>query len=270
MTLELSIVSANVKAGGVGREHNEDRLDKILAVISEQHPHVLAIQEALFWDDAHGQLFWHVQNTLGMRGFMAYRGSDMRTALFVAAPLQIRKASQLPHIPWRHGGVRVWVEAPGGWQITFGSAHMSVGSPTQRLAEAEQITSYFKAEEDERAQEVVRPTLTAVLIDTNCADQDTDLSQASRAVRHQLCHPNTHTPDTRPVDRIVEAGFIDLGTRTDDERQPTTCGHRTKVRCDRVFASPAYAQRAGAIEVVDSLGSSDHHFLRHTLTLSEI
>jgi len=257
MTDDLKLVGANIFEGAVGHDWTHDRFEAVLDLLAEQDADAIAIQEALYWTDNDDELLKRAEKRLGMHGFIAREGSDLHPAILVKPRLRITRTEHLPTNVWRHGAVLVVVETPGDRRLTLGSAHLSVGSPAQRFLEAEQLTSYFKPEEP-----------TVLLLDSNNAEWDTELGHVPQMVASMLALPGTRTPDTRPIDRLIERGFVDLAARTEHTRLPTTAGTRAvHVRADRILADPETAVVAGDVELIDTRGVSDHLWTSTVLSL---
>lgn len=256
----LTVMSANVLAGGRGRDgKDEDRFKRLLALLAQEKPDVLGVQEAYGWDRS--GTYEQVCAALGMTGVVTDTGSDMRVAVFVREPLEIvGDPLQMTGGVWRHGAVRVLVKTPEGHEVTFGSAHMSVGSTEQRLLEAEQLIMFFNTGGRRKV---------CVMVDSNSADEDTDTYGLDDRGRAMLCYTASSVPDVRAVRRLVmDGGFVDLAKRPGSRSQMTTVGRYPALRPDRHFGSEAYAPLAGMVQVIDSDGTSDHHFLRHSLLLA--
>lgn len=266
-TRKIKVMSANVKAGGVGRDRKEaSRFDKQLALLAAEKPDVLGIQEGLFYDDT--ERLGLIQQRLEMSyAYVARGSSDMRTAVFVRDPYKIVYGPHPNDAPltidhlWRHAAVRVIVETPEGVRITFGSAHMSVGSPSARLLEAESLTTFFNAGEEGDG------TLACIMIDTNTADGDTLIPISARRTSSLLCYRQSNRPDRRALEHLVWCGWRDLAARSDTTMLPTTVGKYPAIRCDAQWATEAYTARVGKLTLVDPCGTSDHRWLTHTLTI---
>jgi endonuclease/exonuclease/phosphatase family metal-dependent hydrolase len=262
---KVKFLTANLWAGGIGRSRTETRYLKLLDLLAAQGAHVIAAQECLYWHENDFELFHMAELALGMRGVLGVEDTGMATALFVAPPLAITRSRVFEggrSMPWRHGAVWAELALPGEQFMHVGSAHLSPRSRHQRLWEAEQISTWWKASGS-----------SLVGMDANTADRDTDLSgpDVPDDLRAALIHPETNAIDTRPMDHLTRSGFIDLATRDKQTRVPTAgIGRGAETRCDRLFASPAIAERCGRVEIIDTCGLSDHLWATVTYTVPKL
>lgn len=256
-TTEITLITANILAGGIGRSRSEKRFDAILELLAAQDGAAIAIQEALYWHEEDFALLHRAEQILGLRGVLAIEPRGMDIALFVGGPLALRSSRGITATPWRHGAVHARAALPDGQILTLGSVHLSPRAPEQRLAEAQSISTWWDPD-----------GLTVVMGDYNGPDHDTDLSTVRPEIRARLALPGTATPDTRGPDHLAAVGFIDLATRATDARTPTTGhGRDVETRCDRILASPDAAQIASKTVLIDTGDLSDHDWLSTTLSV---
>jgi endonuclease/exonuclease/phosphatase family metal-dependent hydrolase len=257
----VKLVTANILAGGIGRSRRETRLAPILERLASLNAQVIAVQEALWWDEDDFERFHLAERVLGMRGVLGREASGMHTALFIAPPLVIRRSRVIDGAPWRHGAVHAEVTTPSGTELVLGCVHLSPRSPTQRVLEAEALATWWQPS-----------GYTVVAGDYNSPDADLDVTGVRPYIRAELVLPGTGIIDTRATDHLVERGFVDLAAR-DGEERAATAGHGRDVanRCDRYMASPDAAAIAGKVEVIKTgdLELSDHDWLSVTLMLPE-
>ena len=86
----LTVMSANLLAGGIGRSRSENRFPKLMRHIAELRPDVFAAQECLYFDEQDQRLFGEAQRRLGMTGVLGISPrTRMHTAVLVRPPLRI-------------------------------------------------------------------------------------------------------------------------------------------------------------------------------------
>lgn len=262
----LTVLTGNLLAGGVGRSHTEKRFNHLIQAAADQNPDIMCFQECLDWDDHANALWRQARERLGMRGVLGRSPTGMHTALLARPPLRIEKPAVDSGGIWHHSATRALIawdadgDTPAG-AITVVSVHLHPHSPARRLLEAEQLSALA---------DPAHPALLAG--DFNTPDPNADLTglPAHRLVRVAL--PDTRVPDTRPVDRLTEAGFADLGAtahRAGDGggRFAPTTGHWPGKphadRPDRILANTPASAAIDAIEVVDGVAHlTDHLWLR--------
>ncbi len=270
----ISLLSANLLAGGIGRSRTEQRFAPLLEALAEQEPDVLALQECLYWDQDEHRLWDKAQQRLGMSGVLGISAdTGMHTALLVRAPLRIA-AHRVDHGKrWHHSvthALVVWDEhgalAPG--RLRVASIHLAPRNPLQRDWEAGELTDYAASDDP------------AVLLgDTNTPDRHTNLDDAPAHVLARYARVGTRIPDCGAIDRLVHAGMTDLADTADTGAVDLATsgaaparttghwpGHRVYSRPDRILANPAAAALLHDYTVITAAGHlSDHHWPQASL-----
>jgi endonuclease/exonuclease/phosphatase family metal-dependent hydrolase len=261
----ITVLSGNLMAGGIGRSRQETRFKHLMAAAAQQCADVVCFQECLYWHEDDNRLLHRAEDALGMRGLLCVTPTGMDVAVFVRKPLHVVASRHITGGVWRHGAIRavvVWPadgDLPSG-QMTIGSVHLSARSPAQRMLEVEQITTWFDADE-----------LTAVLGDYNVPDAHTDLAGADPRVLAALALLGSTEPDVRPIQRMIDAGFLDLASRGGVRPEPTTGhwpGKNLVNRPDRMMVSPPLAKLIDTVETVHDVADfTDHLWQRFCVHL---
>lgn len=247
----LTLLSGNLLAGGIGRSRTERRFEPLLRIAAELQPDAAAFQEALYWDEDDHRRLHEAEHLLGMHGLLGISPrTHMHTAIFVRPPLRVTAHRVHAGGIWHHSATRAVIawdtdETSEAGRITLVNAHLSPRSPTRRILEAEELTEL-----------AVPGTLTLLAADTNTPDRRTDLSTATARELARDARPDTRTPDTTPVDRLLRAGFLDLADLNGATRPARTTGYwpgkPIASRPDRLLATPAAANLLEGIDVIDT------------------
>jgi endonuclease/exonuclease/phosphatase family metal-dependent hydrolase len=184
-----------------------------------------AFQDCSGWRASGGQVLFHAEQFLGMRGFLvpsAHHGCDV--ALFVRQSTGLRVLAERHERghPYWYAVARITVAAPWpGATLHLVSAHLAPSSPSIRLAEAEALAL------------IAQDGVVIAGGDWNAmpaTDPEPDLGDIDSAfARRQL--------DRSPAHALEEAGFIDVAAYVDDLRP--TVGHAggLRYRSDRVYTT---------------------------------
>lgn len=273
----LTLLSGNLLAGGVGRSGTEARFEPLIHAAIEQAPDIVCFQECLSWQVDEQRLLRRAEAALGMRGVLGLSQNPrgMPTAILVRPPLRIAEHRVYAGGIWHHAAIRaliVWDAhnaAPAG-KLTIASLHLHPHSPARRLLETEDLT------------DLANPAHPAILAgDFNTPDRHTVLDSLPphRAARYTQL--NTLKPDTGALDRLLQAGFSDVGdqpahpargpaTNPGAIRPTPTTGHwpgkPLADRPDRILANPTAAPALDNVQVVATVADySDHLWLRASL-----
>jgi exodeoxyribonuclease III len=271
----------NIRTGGAGR------LDAITAVIREQRPDVLALQELRGFGRRGDPRLEALAGALDMRPVLAGSWFGQPVAVLVRAGARVLAAGPLRG-PLHHGAARLVVDTDHG-PLTVIGTHLYPHRGWRRLLEARWLA--WRA----------RPRgLVLLMGDLNSLDPWT--GHAQRVARLDPQHRARHlragsTVDTRAVAHLAAAGFVDLfrvagsgpghtvptayggaefggaefgASRPAGERRGT--GHTVTggLRLDYLLASPALARLACTCQVVTGGAAevaSDHYPLLARLDL---
>jgi exodeoxyribonuclease-3 len=217
---QLRVMTYNIKNGG-----DPDRLDSISRVIAAQRPDILALQELRRFDRSGGPMV-RLAETLGMRPFLARSRFGQPVAVLVSASAAVASAGAIRR-PLHHAAMRVTVHTDRG-PLSVISTHLYPYSGWRRLREARWLVSAMKREAMKReamkreAMKRERGPGGMVLLmgDLNSLDPWTDHAERlqhlpsryrSRHLRRGiLTRHNRGAVDTRAVEVLADAGFVDL------------------------------------------------------------
>lgn len=253
----------NVKTGGIDRggRHRApvDRLGDILAVIDQQRPDILALQELRGFDRRGGE---------GMRAFAAAAGMDAHlarsafgqpVAVLVRPPLRMTRRSA---VRWRlhHAAAIATVPTDAG-PLRVVSTHLNPFSPERRRREARWLAARYGS----------RRRLVALVGDLNSLDPGTD--HAERLARLAVAYRHRHlaadgTADTRAMAAFAAGGLVDVwpGAGAGDPlTAPTAQGGGAEfsgMRLDYVLASRPLAARVlrGYVARGGAAGYASDHY----------
>jgi hypothetical protein len=260
----LTLLSGNLLAGGIGRSRTETRFKPLLRIAADLKADAAAFQEALYWDEDDYRRLHEAEELLGMYGLLGISPTTrMHVAIFVRPPLRVTAHRVYSGGIWHHAALRATIAWPGGaaggaGRITLVNAHLSPRSPARRILEAEELADHA----DPHA-------LVWLAADTNTPDRHTDLSTATARELARDARPGTRTAETTPVDRLLDAGFVDLADPDGTTLPARTTGYwpgkAIASRPDRILATAAAAERTAGFEVIDTpelRALTDHRWLR--------
>ncbi|WP_091554555.1 endonuclease/exonuclease/phosphatase family protein [Micromonospora pattaloongensis] len=257
----------NIKTGGRDGD-GRSRLDEIIAVIDDQRPDVLALQELRGF--GRRGLLDRFARALGMTPYLARSWVGQSVAVLLRPPGEALSAGPIRG-PFLHAAARVVVDTDRGPLVVVGT-HLDPFRGRRRLREARWIAARLR-----------RDRMALLMGDLNSLDPWTDHAErierlsARYRSRHMLPGP-TDTVDTRAVAELERAGLVDLfrhapgGGR--EHTAPTTegGGHEfSGMRLDYILGTPAVAKLARACRVVEGGAAeraSDHYPVVAELDLS--
>ncbi|MBM0231239.1 endonuclease/exonuclease/phosphatase family protein [Micromonospora sp. STR1_7] len=266
----LRVMTWNIRTGGRDRG-GSDRLDRVVQVIAEQAPDVLALQELRGFD--RNGLMAAVAGRVGMTPHLARSCLGQPVAVLVRPPLRIVDAGALRR-PFHHAAARVVVGTSAG-PLTVLSTHLYPYSGGRRRMEAEWLAA--------AARRAPGP-LTLIAGDLNSLDPTVDhterLAGMPALYRRRHLRRIGDDVDTRAVARLLAAGLVDLwpssaagAPEADGLTVPTRFGGEefAGMRLDYLLGSPASAQRVRDCRVIRGGAAdtaSDHYPLLAELDLS--
>ncbi|NES31749.1 endonuclease/exonuclease/phosphatase family protein [Micromonospora terminaliae] len=255
----LRVMTWNIRTGGRDRD-GTDRRDRIAAVVADQRPDLLALQELRGLDSGGGLA--GLAERVGMAPHLARSCFGQPVAVLVRPPLRVLRASRVRR-PFHHAAARVQVGTAAG-PLTVISTHLNPYSGGRRRMEADWLAA------------AVRRTggdLTLLAGDLNTLEPAVDhtarLAGLAPLYRRRHLRRDGRTVDTRAVARLLDAGLVDLWPRTGGGEPagltvPTRHGGAefAGMRLDYLLATPALAATARAVRVVrggDADSASDHY-----------
>ncbi|MGC5022627.1 endonuclease/exonuclease/phosphatase family protein [Micromonospora sp. DT47] len=257
----LRVMTWNIRTGGRDRT-GPDRLDRVVRVVTDQRPDVLALQELRDFD--RGGLLADVAGRVGMSPHLARSWFGQPVAVLVRPPLRVLAAGPVRR-PFHHAAARV-VLATGAGPLTMVSTHLDPYSGGRRRMEADWLVA------------AVRPSRGALALlagDLNTLDPAVDhadrLAGLPALYRRRHLRRDGRTVDTRAVSRLLAAGLVDLypscgagAPEQDGLTVPTRFGGAefAGMRLDYLFGTAPVAALTRQVRVVrggDADTASDHY-----------
>ncbi|MEU7640929.1 endonuclease/exonuclease/phosphatase family protein [Streptomyces sp. NPDC039016] len=283
---QLTVLSWNLERNGAGDPAQRLRAHKLLASLN---PHLVLRQEMWGSETSGNQIMYELEDVLGLRGWL---GAQASTAVF-ADPGTFQPLREWPVVG------PMWAQPPTALTFRFKSAgtgsmplvvvsyHLGYASATNRLAEAEWLSTFADKTWTTRDGETVRvPALLAG--DNNSypapiTDDDVPLPDLKAiADRPHRLHRSFVGPggrrvmDTRPDEALRVAGLEDVArywsTASIDgkpalSRTVNACDtHGPDSRIDRIYATTDLLGAVTGVDVIEvPTTMSDHHIVRMRL-----
>jgi endonuclease/exonuclease/phosphatase family metal-dependent hydrolase len=249
----LTVMSFNILDGALG--YGEARWEAILLLVEEQRPDVLVLCECNGFEAGGATQLQELERRLGLRGSLALAATGYHVGIFARDAHWI---SAKPLHGFYHAALRAKLLIAGE-PLTVVGAHLCPFSAQIRLGEAEILAN--DAKPDERVLLLGDLNALSPLDDTREA-----LSAMSphRRARHRGI---TGQADTRSLEALMAAGFVDLADRLGvrEFTYPTSLREelsKPRVRIDYALATPSLAERATQFTVVrgpTAERASDHY-----------
>ncbi len=256
----LKVMTYNILEGG------KDRLDVIASVVRAANPDILGVTEANGWEVP--ERLRAVGDALGMRGVVGRATSGFHVALLTREPWAI-DSSGSEFYPFFHAALWAKIRLDKDRVLTAVVAHLDPFSPQGRLAEIRALCRH--AIPGERA---------ILMGDFNCMapgdDVDPSVLELPRNVLARFVRDGREPIefDRREIELAEWAGFVDVYRALNPKKPGWTlmttrygAALRSRMRIDFLFATPRFARRAVAAEVIESDESrraSDHYPLLTT------
>lgn len=247
----MRLMTYNILTGGVDHD-DSTRLARVLAIVQEQQPDVLVLNECNHFDARGNQTLHAVERQLGMRGVLARAATGFHVAIFVR-DLALVESEQVQ--PAYHAMLKVtalWGRQP----VTILGAHLCPFGGTHRLLEAELMTRFALD-----AEWVFAAGDLNAISPNDASRIDTSGWPERRRARHEF----QGTIDTRAIDTLQRAGLVDLALAADNPAptigmmQGTPESHRGRI--DYVFGTRPVAATLRSSHVVsndEARTASDH------------
>lgn len=254
----LRVMTWNIRTGGRDRT-GPGRGDRLVRVVTDQWPDVLAVQELRdFHRDGTAGRF---AEAVGMRPYLARSCFGQPVAVLVRPPWRVTAAAPLRR-PFHHAAQQVTLTTTAG-PLTVLGAHLDPYRGWRRLVEAGWLAAAVR-----RA-----PVDLAVLAgDLNTLEPGVDhgarIARLPEAYRRRHLRRDRRTVETRAVGRLHRAGLVDLFGRAGTgapETAPTRYGSGVEfsgMRLDYLFGTPPLAALARNCRVVrggETEYASDHY-----------
>jgi exonuclease III len=285
LSFRITVLSWNLENNGGGDAAQRIQAHERLASLN---PHLVLRQEMWGADTDGNTILYELESVLGMRGWLGPKSS---TAIF-ADPRLFQPVREWPRpgpmwvLPPTALTMRYLPAGKEATPLAVASYHLNHASSTNRVAEAEWLTTWADKKWTTRHGETVRmPCLLAG--DNNSypvpgieGDPALPVLEEIKDRPHRL-HRSYAGPDgarvidTRPDEALRTAGLEDVArhwaTRQGDKaavsRTVNSCKtHRPDSRIDRIYTTPdllAAVTDVDVIEVPEDV--SDHHIVRVTL-----
>ncbi|MBL1099505.1 endonuclease/exonuclease/phosphatase family protein [Streptomyces coffeae] len=284
--MQITVLCWNFERNGADDPAKRLRAHEKLVSLN---PHLVFRQE-MWGADANGNaIMYELEDVLGLRGWL---GPQSCTAVF-ADPRVFRTLRE-----WPNTGP-MWVLPPTALTMRYlpagneaiplavASYHLNYASPTNRLAEAEWLSTWADKKWTTPDGETVRmPALFGG--DNNgypAPGLDGDLAlpelakindQPHRLHRSYIGPNGTRLMDTRPDEALRTAGMEDVarqwatargGDKTAVSRTVNACEtHGPDSRIDRIYVTTDLLDAVTGVDVIEvPLDLSDHHIVRLTL-----
>ncbi|MGA3490449.1 endonuclease/exonuclease/phosphatase family protein [Micromonosporaceae bacterium DT55] len=261
----LRVMTWNIRTGGEDRG-DPQRLERVVEVVREQRPDLLALQELRNFRRA-GRLERFAE-AVGLRPYLARSSFGQPVAVLVRPPGRAVVAAPVRR-PFHHAAQRVVVPTDAG-DLTVIGTHLHPFSGGRRRREAGWLAAAVRA-----AGERV-----LLMGDLNSLDPWTDHAErvGSLAPRYRGRHLDGGRVDTRAVARLHdEAGLQDLyltaGPPGEGCTVPTSHGGAefTAMRLDYLLGTPAVAASTrfcGVLRGGRAESASDHYPVSAELDLN--
>ncbi|MDG4780009.1 endonuclease/exonuclease/phosphatase family protein [Micromonospora sp. WMMD961] len=265
----LRVMTWNIRTGGRDRG-GPDRLDRVVEVIDEQAPDVLALQELRGFD--RDGLMSGVADRVGMTPHLARSCFGQPVAVLVRPPCQVVDAGSLRR-PFHHAAARVVVGTSAGPFTVIGT-HLYPYSGGRRRMEVDWLVAAMRRS---------RGPLTLLTGDLNSLDPTVDhtaqLAGMPTLYRRRHLRRGGGAVDTRAIARLLAAGLVDLWPRcnvgapeADGRTVPTRFGGAefAGMRLDYLLGTRALAERVRDCRVIrggTADTASDHYPLLATIDL---
>ncbi|MGW0218207.1 endonuclease/exonuclease/phosphatase family protein [Micromonospora chokoriensis] len=265
----LRVMTWNIRTGGRDRG-GSDRLDRVVQVVEEQAPDVLALQELRGFD--RDGLMATVAGRVGMTPHLARSCFGQPVAVLVRPPHRVVDAGTMRR-PFHHAAARVVVATPAGPLTVFGT-HLYPYSGGRRRMEVDWLAAAMRRG---------RGPLTLLAGDLNALDPTVD--HTARLAGMPILYRRRHlrrrggAVDTRAIGRLLAADLVDLWParnvglpEADGHTVPTRFGgvEFAGMRLDYLLGTRALAERVRDCRVIrggTADTASDHYPLLATIDL---
>ncbi len=261
MVLDMKVMTLNVLLGG------EQRFEALRAIVAEQRPDLLVLEECLGWDD--GVRLRAIADAVGVPadgqhtilGVANARPSGRRYHVCVVSRTPFVR--QHVHAPpeLAHCIVEAELPLPGSDELLLLLAtHLVSSDEDSRLIEVDQLVTLISPE-----RLAARPCM--LVGDLNALDRDDPYpADLDRLLAAAGVDKYGHPPRFEVMDRLRAAGWNDaLRTRPRSDRWVTARRDRGGVvvntRTDYILVSAPLAARLTGADVIDVGSASDHHAL---------
>ncbi|SCL31219.1 endonuclease/exonuclease/phosphatase family protein [Micromonospora inyonensis] len=254
----LRVMTWNIRTGGRDRT-GPDRRDRLVRVVGDQWPDVLALQELRGFDAA--DVAERFGDAVGMRVHLARSWFGQPVAVLVRPPWRVLSAAPVRR-PFHHAAQRVTLATAEAGPFTVVSAHLDPYCGRRRLLEAGWLAAALRRAPGESA---------LLAGDLNTLEPGVD--HTARIARLPAAYQRRHlrrdgTVETRAVARLHRAGLVDLFTHAGSGK-PETAPTRydggaefSGMRLDYLFGTPELAALARDCRVVRGGATeyaSDHY-----------
>ncbi|MHC4606155.1 MAG: endonuclease/exonuclease/phosphatase family protein [Planctomycetota bacterium] len=261
----MKVLTYNIWDGGVN-EIGGDRQKKILSVLGDARPDIVALQEASGFDREERDTLAAWAKKLGMEGRLARAPTGYHVAVLARPPMKFLSAEAIHPALFTNACLSARLESPAGEVIVF-AVHLNPFDPDARLTEARHVARSAYAE---------HPVL--LMGDFNSFSPrdtvDASVRKLSRRVLARFIAAQEPAVgedppfDTRAIGILEWAGFVDVFRRLHPAEPgctlPTRCPRpreSAQMRLDYIFATEALVERAEKCEVIRTPASdfgSDH------------
>ena len=258
----MKLMTYNILNGGQDN-YNYDRLDKIISAIKSYNPDVLAVQEAMYFQQNKMKVFFRLENELNMRGFLAEANTGQHVALFVSKKAIVEEC-EIDTIHFHHAMIKIKVRLENERSMTIISTHLCPYGGENRLKEVLYLTNNSRTND----YAIVMGDLNSVSKEEGNVDAILDLPSHYQ-FRHFFPASKTKV-DTRVIETLELSGMIDLHKyfkkKDVDHSAPTKNEMHgkefSKMRVDYIFGTPLVAKALLSCETLKNEitdYASDHY-----------
>jgi endonuclease/exonuclease/phosphatase family metal-dependent hydrolase len=249
----LTAMSFNILDGAEG--YGEGRWEAMVELVEQQRPDVLVLCECNGFEADGSAKRYELERRVGMRGSLSLAATGYHVGIFAR---DARWVSAKPLRGFYHAALRVQLLIAGE-PLTVVAAHLCPFSAQVRLGEAEILAYDAKPHE--------RVLLMGDLNSLSALDDTRDAFNAMSPHRRSRHRGTTGQADTRALEALMAAGFVDLADRlaVREYTYPTALREelsKPRVRIDYALATPSLADRTTQFSVVrgpTAERASDHY-----------
>lgn len=264
----MKVMTFNVKNGGQD-DFDFTRLSSIISLIQSEGPDVLALQELMYADLNKCRNLLTIENSTGMRSFLAPARTGQHVAVLVRKEARVT-GFESDNVNYHHAMAEVTLETNRG-PLTVIGTHLCPHGGENRLGEVQRLANKAKAHR-----------MVLLMGDLNSLDPWTDHRESVADLpthyrsRH-LMPGSTDKIDTRAIATLSNAGYRDfhrhLGNVNKAHTAPTKHGggiEFSHMRVDYILGTDPLVPLLKHLhvgDVAESESASDHYHVVAELDL---
>lgn len=243
----MKVMSYNILFGG--HLANGDRTDSILEVIRAAAPDIVGLCECTGFEKSNWRRFGFFRKTLEMEGIINEAASGHHVAILFRKGLRVMDMAV--HSTAMYNGVTtITIDHNEVGPLTIAMSHLHPFSSAARIGEAQSLTTLAFSKGGEA---IIMGDMNTI---AHSDLKHTDMSNAAPKLKARMAGTE-HDVETRPVQFILDNGFVDLGASPLKTTYPTILGgkkaaYKCSVRIDYIFATANIARRCKSFSVIDN------------------